>query len=96
MGFHIDLERPRSKRSNLHVYSITRRAEYRQHARAKLKPIAFAISLSSLGRRENLYPPTTSQQIHIVCSTTSSMALRIGIQVKRSAGDKQPEWFPRP
>jgi hypothetical protein len=28
--------------------------------RAKLKPIAFAVSLSSLGRGENLHPPTTS------------------------------------
>ena len=57
--------------------------------RAKLKPIAFAVSLSSLGRGENLHPPTTPQQIHIVCSTKSLMALRIGTQVKRSAGDRQ-------
>jgi hypothetical protein len=92
----IDSERPHFKCSNLHVCSITRRAEYRQQARAKLNPIAFAISLSSLGRRENLRPPTTSQQIHIVCSTMSLVALRIGVQVKRSAGDRQPEWFPRP
>jgi hypothetical protein len=60
MDSHIDLERPHFKCSNLHVYSITRRVEYTQHARAKLKPSSFAISLSRLGRRVTLHPPTTS------------------------------------